>query len=421
MGKYKKKLPKQGVKLMRLYYRYDNIVREILTKDEISATYYGTIIPASIAIYYKKSVSAFLGDYQKPYFIDPMTYFINQPIKNISNRQKKARRSYKMLIQEYLGFDVEEIDNIHIQEENIWDLSEADMDLFCRNVLNFQTECFQDSEVLDFINEYLEEEQQQNTPELLIAPYVLIEDENTYEFNRRCIRTAFRNYEGEVPLFACITISKDYLGRNPNLEERILEDFSFVNNFILWVSAFNAIDESVKNLLRFKNIVRILSDNARNTIINLYGDYFSLLLSKFGLNGFSSGLRGGTKKTARLRKGGGGRVTTNVYVPQLRRFILEEDFRVGIQRDERLICNCIKCEEIMENQLREDPFYLEAFANDLMDEKRYLVHFLFCRNEENLNLEDADLDDLLNDLREKSELYNTNSFSGHLLNWLEDL
>ena len=406
---------------MRLYYRYDNIVREILARDETSAAYYGTIIPASIAIYYKKSVSAFIGDYQKPYFIDPMTYFINQPIKNVCNRQNKARRSYKMLIQEYFGLNVEEIDNIHLEEENIWDLSEGDMDLFCRNVLNFQIECFQDPEVLDFINEYLEEDQQQGVPELLIAPYVLIEDDYTYEFNRRCIRTAFRNYEGEVPLFACITISKDYLGRNPNLEARILEDFSFVNNFVLWISAFNAINESVDNLLRFKNIIRILSNNSRNTIINLYGDYFSLLLSKFGLNGFSSGLRGGTKKTARLRKGGGGRVTTNIYVPQLRRFILEEDFRAEIQRDERLICNCIKCDEIMENQLREDPFYLEAFANDLMDEKNYLVHFLFCRNEENLNLEDTDLNDLLNDLREKSELYNTSFFSGHLLNWLEDL
>ncbi len=406
---------------MRLYYRYDNIVREILARREISGAYYGTIIPATIAIYYKKSVSAFIGEYEKPYFIDPMTYFINQPIKNICNKQNNPRRSYKMLIQEYLGLDVENIDNIHLEEETVWDLSEGDMDLFCRNVLNFQIN-FEDTEAIDFMNEYLEEEdQQQSGPELLVAPYVLIEDDDTYEFNRRCSETTFNNYDGDVPLFVCIAISKNYLARNPNLEERILEDFSFTNNFIIWVSAFNAVNESVENLLRFKNIIRILSDNSRNTIFNLYGDYFSLLLSKFGLNGFSSGLRGGTKKVARLRKSGGGRVTTNVYVPHLRRFLLEEDFRAEIQRDERLICNCIKCDEIMENQLRDDPFYLEAFANDLMDEKNYLVHFLFCRNEENLNLEDADLVDLLGDLREKSELHNTSVFRGHLVNWLDDL
>ncbi len=407
---------------MRLYYRYDNVVREVLALNELLGTYHGVVIPATIAIYYKNSVSSFLENYRNPYFIDPLTYFINQPAKNICNRQNNARRSYKMLIQDYLNFDVEEIDDIHLEEDSIWDFSDDNIEFFCQNVIDFQMECFKDPEMMDFLNEYLEEEEQQeNLPELLMTPYVLIENDETYEFNRRLAETSFEIYEGEIPLFACITISKEYLGRNPNLEHRIIDNFNFTNNFIIWESDFNAIYESVTNLLRFKNIVRILSQEGENTVINLYGDYFSLLLSKLGLNGFCSGLRGGTKKRARLSRGGGGGGATNVYVPQIRRFLLEDDFRAEIQRDERLICNCRKCDEINDGLIIDDPIYPEPYANDLMDEKRYLEHFLLCRQEENINIEEMELEDLLNDLREKTETYAISAYINHMTRWANDL
>lgn len=158
----------------------------------------------------------------------------------------------------------------------------------------------------------------------------------------------------------------------------------------------------------------MLSNDDNNTIINLYGDYFSLLLSNFGLNGFSSGLHGKIKKRARLFKVGGGRSATNVYVPQFRRFLLEDEFRAEIQVDQRIICNCRKCEEINNDLISDDPFYHEAFAIDLMNEKNYLITFILCRNEENLDLEDVNLEELLDDLQEKSEQYNTSNFINHL-------
>lgn len=368
--------------------------------------------------YYYNDTTTFLENYEKPYIIDPMTYFLNNPARSICNRENNPRKSYKRLSQEYLRLpDDIFIGEISEIEEPLLNLRES-LEEFCQNVINFQKNCFQDTDLDAFFEEYLiDEVNVGRTPEILIAPYFLIENEDSYNLNRQCIDIAFQIHNDEIPLYACITISKQYLRENPLLHRRLREDFINYENIIVWISGFDAVREPVDNLLKFKEIINALSNEGRNNLINLYGDYFSFLLSKFGLKRFCSGLSGGTKKRAKLYKGSGGGIATKVYVPELNVFLLEEDFRTEIQMDNRLVCNCQKCQEISEPLDRDHPRFVNVYSNELMNQNNYLIHFIHCRNRENINIEDVELKDIIDELREKCRIYNAE----HLENWLNDI
>lgn len=411
---------------MKIYYRYNNTIRDILSKNELANTFYGIVIPATLAKYYKNSISTFFEHFTKPYFIDPMTYFLNQSIKNICNEKNLPRKSYRMLVEEYLDVNIEyDLNNIHEIEDDFLTLylDKIGLDRFCSNVLQFQKECFKKTEIDEFAEEYLNEKiKEKNYLDFLIAPYFLIEDEDSYNLNRDCIQMSLKLIKpDDPPLYGCFTISKSFLNDNPRIIRRILEDFKELNNFIIWISDFDAYKENFTNLQSLKEIIKNLSDNNKKNIINLYGDYFSLILSKFGLTGFCSSISGGNKKRARLYKGSGGGPSTKVYIPQLHREIIEENFRAQLQANRKLICDCTKCKEIISGLKKQHPNFINYYINELMSNKNYLIHFIYCRATEKEFIQNNDLNSIIGELKEKKEAFQENIYSDHLDNWINDI
>ncbi len=306
------------------------------------------------------------------------------------------------------------------------DISDEDLRLLCKKVIDFQKNFIPTEDMRDFELMYshlLGEPSEIRTPEYVIAPYFRIDkNTETYELNKRSILLTHELLTDEdPPLCACFAFSKSFLNSNPNIEKKILEDFSFINNYIIWISNSNTKVESVKNLNRIKNIVRILSNEGRNKVINLYGDYFSLLLSKVGLTGVNSGFGTSTKKIAKLSRGGGGGTTIRIYSPHIYNSLHKEEFKRLIDIYSESICDCDKCIEIKNGLKPNSHNFLDNYFELLNSNNNYEEHFILCRKKEKEFVEQNNLDFLISDLDSKGEKYEKHPNASHLQNWKDDL
>jgi len=184
---------------------------------------------------------------------------------------------------------------------------------------------------------------------------------------------------------------------------------------------FDATNESIDNLKRFKEFVSVINNNGLNRVINLYGNYYSNILNKFGLNGYCSGITGGTKKRARLYKGSGGGFATKVYVPKFHNEILEENFRAAIQIYDQLTFSCIKCQEINDGLNRDSPNYPQFYANELMSQHSNFIHALYCRSNENAFIDNSSLIEIRNEMEDIYNEFGRNVYVLHLNKWVEVL
>ncbi len=408
----------------KIFYRYDNLKRDVLAKKDMLDSYFGITIPATTAIYYKNSVKTFLQNVGKSYIIDPMSYFLTQNANVILNNNGQPRRSYKMLLEEYLHMNEDDLNQkIETEETFLSNLTETDLKDLCKNIITFQKEVFSEDEFSDSLGEYFDIEELDNDsdqipgPDFLITPYVLIDSLEKYELNRKLIKLTQEIIEIEdPPLYLAFCFSKKYIKQNPQFEDWIIRDFPIVSHFLLWYSDFNPSHhkEPLKNMLRMKEIIQTINPDGEKEVINLYASYLSLLFSKIGLTGMSSGLSGGNHKRAKLSTGGGGGRAKKVYVSELHSELLEEDYKVLIRTNSNLVCNCIKCEELKQGLDHSDDSFIRNYQNNLLAEKNHLEHFIYCRNEEKNNIENSTLDELISDLNQKSSQYEDTGYAIHV-------
>ncbi len=411
----------------KIYYRYDNQKRNLLVDSKLQNNFHGIIINASIALYYHNSLNSFLENFKKPFFIDPITYFLNQSPQLIKKRNGNIRRSYKQVIEQFLNLNEAEIER-YVNNNKIFipfDIDDDDLEKFCKNVIDFQRDFAHSSDIYEFSLEYEEilgTYKELNSVEYIVAPYFTIEDMNTYNLNKRSVYFANDHINpNDPPLCGCFTITKSFFNKNPNIGDQIIDDFPFLKNFIIWVSDFNSKATNVKKLNRLKDLVSKLSNNGKNEVINFYGDYFSLLLSKFGLTGMCSGFGTSTKKRAKLSRGAPGGITERIYVPQLNNEILKDDMRILIRAHPEIICDCVICKRITNNLRREHPDFIINYFNLLMSEKNHIKHFLYTRNSEKEHIESTDTDAIIRDLEIKYDKYSELLYTEHLKNWKDDL
>ncbi len=413
----------------RIYFRYDNQKRDLLLNDDLKKKYYGVIIPCTTALYFQNSVISFLDRYTKPYIIDPMTFFLNQPPKNITKRiTGSIRRSYKKIIEVFLNLNEVQIQE-YIDNEREFiqtDINEEELKVIVSRIIDFQRNFGQTEDMRDFLDLYediLGKSKELKSPEFLIPPYFRIKKGNaTYDLNKKSIEIANNNLkEGDPPLCGCFTLNKSFINQKPNIAQKILEDFPFLKNFMIWISDFNACKESVENLNKIKNIVKTLSNEGNNCVINLYGDYFSFLLSKFGLSGVNSGIGTSTKKSAILSRGAGGGTTIKIYVPNINKGLLKDDFKRLLDTNPDIVCNCPKCEEIIGGLNRDAPNFLDNYYNLLLSNNNYDKHYIYSRVREKEFIESSDLEGLVKNLEEKHSTFSTSPYALHLKNWKDDI
>lgn len=418
-------------------------------------------------------VEKFFNDESKGFFIDPITYAFQNNIHLLRSTSKAGeptiKKSIVKLIEAY-GNPIDKVFSGAVVTPS--DFSEDNIaQQFCRRVLSFQYSVIRDYIREKDLEKYLLyvadipslDAVNQLRPKILIPPYFYLNprDSNFEKWlylNVNFINISLsqsHNYFGSIPVYGQIVLSKESL-----------QDKKFINQianayqncacagFTIWIDGLNEHEADIGTLKSFTELLGKLKGKA---IYNMYGGYFSILLthSSIGLlQGVSHGMEYGESREV-YPVGGGIPVSKYYYMPLHQRIDFTKAFYFleynGIL-DTNLenwgtcdkyyneICKCEQCNKIMEDSMinfvkfESDQFYEVKRKNSITRRKKAssetkencLYHFLLCKKMEFTMVKKRKLSELLDRLKSEKKRYQNCSFINvgeldYLDNWVKVL
>ena len=277
-------------------------------------------------------VEKFFSNKKKGYFIDPITYAFQGNIDLLFSKSKNPnknniKKSIKKLIEIY-GLSLEKIENRIPIVPKDFDLN-INKKTFVERILSFQFNLVYDhinkhglQKYLNYVAPEISKNLPQFRPKFLIAPYFYLDLQSpdwkkwldlNVEFVKLAIEKTNQNYK--IPIFAQIVISKSLLCDNDSLEV-VIKTYSQLNcdGFTIWIDDFNEQETSSDVLLKFVKLLRGLNNKP---VYNMYGGYFSILLTHKSvglLSGVSHGLEYGESRMV-YPVGGGIPVSKYYFFP----------------------------------------------------------------------------------------------------------
>lgn len=341
-------------------------------------------LPGTVATFFRQGAGGFVLALQKPYFIDPRTSVLQSQFREEGRDEPRHVR-----LAEIHGPTIREIFRHRALEES--DLSEELLEETLDAVMDFQTHYAEESsQKLDQYRRLLG----QNTdtaplaPEWLTPPYfrAYSYDDAFYEASLTLARAAANRSLG-LPVVPIICVRKQCL--NDATITAIADDWR--EGFparLLWVDKLDGYRDGVPDLVAFLKLVGAFSERGVK-VLNLFGDYFSVMAMKVGLSGVGHGVGYGESRAAFTR--GGGMPAERYYVPALHRFYPRQDAEILMMRvgDTSLLCHCSACASHIEDGV---------VRTSLMSREDLLSHFLMARRDEIEHCEATDLGDLLDEL-----------------------
>ncbi|MHA1363291.1 MAG: hypothetical protein ACTSP1_12295 [Candidatus Freyarchaeota archaeon] len=392
----------------KIFYRYDIFADKQLL-EENRQCYYGIVVGAHFAACFPDNTSQFLKTIGKPFFIDPVTYvFAMNP--DAIQKKGNVKRSYKKLAKNY-GRKIFEIAGkkpLNIKDfrsENKWntelfrEIAQKTLE-FQKTVLTPKTRG--SKSILRYLKALDREiEEKAKGPNFLVAPYFYIPsyEDPWYEISLRLARES-KEFKENYPLFAVICISKEMLLNEAGFE-KIKEDYAGFDGYILWVSNFNEEDLDEEYLEGMVKLVKKLTE-LRKPVYNLYGGYFSVMLSKFGLSGVSSGICYGSNKRVETPSASGAGLPKRYYVTLTHLKVPEADAREFFTEHPEKLCGCEVCSGIYrhkKNLSMNDVIYFF----DRITRKQTREHFMHARKEELEKVESASLQEIIKSLEKEIE------------------
>jgi len=381
---------------VKIYYRL-NIAGEKNLLFNCKSRYHGVVVGAHILAFGRNWISTFLKELDKPFFIDPITYVFPFDLFHIRNKEGDLRKSYELLIERY--GDVIQSTLGNDRSLSVDDLSDPDkIDNFSKSVIDFQRNVFvEETPSQKSISEYAEllgDEAMREThyPEFLVSPCFYVENINDpwYELSLRVSKTSIK-YKNDLDLYAMICISNEMLQDN-NMLSKIISDYEGFDGYILLISGFDEYKKGKETLEGFIQMVSKLSEYEK-PIINLYGSYFSLLSSKFGLSAISSGIGMGESKDL-MSKTTGGRYTKRYYIPTSKSIATETDARSYYSENPDLLCTCGICKKILKDIPAGTTDIINPFFDNL-DAKLSKKHFIENRYYESKTISESSTNALI--------------------------
>ncbi|MCL2410114.1 MAG: hypothetical protein FWC97_00585 [Treponema sp.] len=453
--------------------RYGTVAEKIHLERTIN-TYDYLIINGNSAAFVSRAIAQFVVEKfftqkEKRFIIDPITYAFQQNIDLLKNKTKIGdvvlKKSIKKLIENYGEPATKILDDNPIRPADFSDT--LLMDEFCFKVLDFQYSIINKYINNEELNKYLEYASElsleQFHPKLLIAPYFYL-NHNDPDFNNWLDRNIqflnlsikhSKNSFSNLPVFGQIVINKNIL-LNEEYVLRIIEaynncDCSGIN---IWVDGLDEHEDNQKILTGFINF---LSKIKRKEIYNMYGGFFSILLTHKSLkllSGVSHGMEYGENREV-YPVGGGIPVSKYYYYPLHQRkdfskayFLLRHE---GIL-DETLddlgntnryyseICECPKCKNIMGESMSnfakfESTEYYEVRNKYSVSRRKKptaetkencLHHYLLCKKIEFDTVRTKNVEEIIAMLQIEKEKYinckdiSNNEFS-YIDNWCNSI
>jgi hypothetical protein len=407
------------------------------------------VINANLAQYFSSGTATLLS-YKlknKRYIIDPLTHafghdpqYFTTPKNN--EEPAKVKSSIEGLAIEYGTPIYEAISGLRPQRVSNKDFfSQHVVDSFVERVINFQKNYLVNS-IASEDKKYLEVDFAKILkPLFFIAPYFYMKSSTVNEWlnlNLQMIE-ASKKFSGDDKLYSEIVIDRGLLENNNEIE-RIARSYLALDacdGYLLWISNLSEHRSILKTLSGMRRFISILAE-ARKPIINLYGGYFSLLLTKYGLTGVCHGPGYGEDRD--VIPVGGGMPTSKFYLNPVHHRLLYGEVQLMVngglwpnaEAFYREVCSGTVCKEILSGDLQNfvkfgEQNYRESKGKTYgypTTEARFLTtqHYLEAKahefkmvNEENLQ----DLIEQLKDAKAKYKPWESNTQLNYLDNWIK--
>ncbi|MCF8002202.1 MAG: hypothetical protein K9K76_10145 [Halanaerobiales bacterium] len=417
------------------------------------------------------------SDNSKGFFIDPITHAFQHDLSKIKSYSKKEKKeTIKLSIEKLINFYGEPVKNaildkdISIVPSDFKSNNSIDVKLvknFSENVIKFQLDVTIDKLKEKGYLDYIEDGSELISnlePEFLIPPYFYM-TESTYEdwlpINLEMLKAVKEKYTHKK-VYAQIVVSKDIF-MAPEFLKKVKTRYAEINpdGILLWIDDFNEHEVSKSFLIQYAKLVKYFC-NHNIEVINLYGGYFSILLTgfyeenNFKLHGVGHGLEYGEHRSV-VPVGGGIPTSKYYYYPLHNRLKYREATELLIEKgilDNKDISNKeaaeMYFEEICDQKICKDEIIKEDIDNfkefesteffeveikGYKQRRRYadrqtrrvcLLHYLLNKNKEFREVKSIDLDDEIQRLRKSYNEYlelNVLSWESliYLKNWFEAL
>jgi len=345
--------------MTKLFYRIGSVAESKIF-EEMNRYYYGIVINANLVSLYSKWLPVFLQKLGKPFFIDPMTYVFAFDLENIK-KNDDIRKSFEKLLTFY-GSKIKRVIFDEKRELLPEDFIKKDkwnenlINDFLNNVLSLQKNLianqFQQtlSEILDIVGEKFEIKK----PNLLflVPPYFYFDSTNNpwYHISLQLAKTAMK-LEKCYKIYPIICMSKEIV-LNTDEINKILKDYKEFEGCIFWISNLNEIGDDKKYLKGLLDLTKMFSIHKKHILI-LYGEFFSLILSKKFISGYVRNICYGERKDVESFALGGPLPRRRYYLPFTHSKIAESKARLLFSSNPDLLCKCEICSKISHKNIEE--------------------------------------------------------------------
>jgi hypothetical protein len=361
---------------IKLFYRI-NLTREKNLLEEFRDLYDGVVLNAHLAAYYSNWTPAFLTQLNKPYFIDPVTYVFARPLATIKSNED-LKKSYEKLRRAY-GGRLEKITDTRPLFPKDFRRTRLSSEL-AKSVLSFQNNLVADQSQTS-LGDYLKilgKKEGVKGPTFLVAPYFYFTslDDPWYEISLKTAKASLK-YKGDSQLYAVICAPKSILLAE-DTPEKLPRDYKGFDGYLVLVSDFRERDDTENHLRGLIKLIKNLAD-LEKPVYMLYGGYFSLVLSNYGLTGYSRSLCYGESKKIEVDEPVTvARQPKNYYFDLTHVKLPETVARVFYSDYPKLLCRCNICSGISSKMKSK----IEEFFNSIDFDREAKGHFLHVHHSE---------------------------------------
>jgi hypothetical protein len=372
----------------------------------------GLVIPAHIFVYSINAIKAAILYINRPYFIDPMTYLLSETgieyyvTLDKKNSTKKFKPSIAKLVGEYGLTEL-------FQERDYKPLVVADftadfIEKFAKSSLNLQLNLLEGESL---VKKYLEMLKNVGEPEIgyannsqkpmfVTTPYFFFDsiDSSWLDITLKIAKKT-QELQSEFEVIPIL------LTTSSCLTTELIEKISGFTNIILWVTDFNekaAVNsDTTRKIAQLKKIKEFISLATQKNIgtYNLFGGYFSAILTKFGLKGFSHGIFYGEYKSKSTSVGGV--PPSRYYLRKLHEFFTIPETISLLSREKYKDLLDLECKPAMEIIGGKASEIFAFDKNPALAQK----HFLLSREHEMQDLEEKDVSQIAKDLDDSYKKY----------------
>ena len=384
--------------------------------------------------------------HNKPFFIDPFTFafglkpqllYVEKKDRKKGTTKIELKSTYANLSKQYGTVIQDKVNAKTSIQPKDFEKPNTKEEL-CHKVLEYQLTKL--SKV--FMEDDFFSEEGSIEPIGLIAPYFFIPEIGSWlDLNIDLAKTA-RQVNNSKPLYAIVCFDPRILQNDNDITELIKKFKQLdVEGYLLWVSGLDEKEFGMNSLKNFIRIITNLNQNNRK-VINMYGGYLSILLSKIGLSGFSHGVGYGAEKD--VEPVIGGVPSVKFYFPPLHERFLFADIKFVLaqmnttpEKYKEQICNCDICNMTIQNNIDNFDKFGEtkpspnAKPNSRFADREYAtgdsvrlnrIHFLKARHKEIQIVKNTDLKKLLMELEATNNKYKTYfGYNEHFKIWSEVL